>query len=100
MSTISKRSLFLAGGAALLAAALPVATRAQAQPVKNRAVFQVTDNDPARWNMILNNMINLKEGENVTYDLKEDRDDPTSVGTSEYADAIIDKIEEGVTIKG
>ena len=62
MPTMSKRSLFLAGGAALLAAALPVATRAQAQPVKNRALFQVTDNDPARWNMILNNMINLKEG--------------------------------------
>ena len=62
MPTMSKRSLFLAGGAALLAAALPVAARAQAQPVKNRALFQVTDNDPARWNMILNNMINLKEG--------------------------------------
>ena len=62
MPTMSKRSLFLAGGAALLAAALPVATRAQAQSVKNRALFQVTDNDPARWNMILNNMQNLREG--------------------------------------
>ncbi len=62
MRTMSKRSLFLAGGAALLAAVLPVAARAQAQPVRNRALFQVTDNDPARWNMILNNMINLKEG--------------------------------------
>ena len=62
MPTMSKRSLFLAGGAALLAAVLPVAARAQAQAVKNRALFQVTDNDPARWNMILNNMINLKEG--------------------------------------
>ena len=66
MSTMSKRSLFLAGGAALIAAVLPVAAFAQAQvqaqPVRNRAVFQVTDNDPARWNMILNNMVNLKEG--------------------------------------
>ena len=62
MPTMSKRSLFLAGGAALLAAVLPVAARAQAQAVKNRALFQVTDNDPARWNMILNNMVNLKEG--------------------------------------
>ena len=61
MRTMSKRSLFLAGGAALLAAVLPVAARAQAQ-VRNRALFQVTDNDPARWNMILNNMVNLKEG--------------------------------------
>ena len=62
MPTMSKRSLFLAGGAALLAAVLPVAARAQAQAVKNRALFQVTDNDPARWNMILNNMQNLREG--------------------------------------
>ena len=51
MPTMSKRSLFLAGGAAVLAAVLPVAVRAQAQAVKNRALFQVTDNDPARWNM-------------------------------------------------
>jgi isocitrate dehydrogenase (NAD+) len=42
----------------------------------------------------------IKEGENVTYDLKEDRDDPSAVGTSEYADAIIEKIEAGVTIAG
>ena len=62
MSNISKRSLLLAGGAAVLAAILPVAARAQAQVVRNRALFQVTDNDPARWNMILNNMTNLKEG--------------------------------------
>ena len=63
MPTMSKRSLFLAGGAALLAAVLPVAVRAQSSPpVRNRALFQVTDNDPARWNMVLNNMTNLKEG--------------------------------------
>ena len=42
----------------------------------------------------------IKEGDNVTYDLKEDRDDPSAVATSEYADAIIDKIESGVTIAG
>jgi isocitrate dehydrogenase (NAD+) len=40
----------------------------------------------------------IKEGKDVTYDLKEDRDDPSAVGTSEYADAIIEKIEEGVTV--
>ena len=33
----------------------------------------------------------IAEGERVTYDLKPTRDDPTAVGTSEYADAIIDK---------
>jgi len=35
----------------------------------------------------------IAEGERVTYDLKPSRDDPTAVGTSEYADAIIEKLE-------
>jgi isocitrate dehydrogenase (NAD+) len=35
----------------------------------------------------------IKEGENVTYDLKPSRDDPSAVGTSEYADAIIEKMK-------
>jgi isocitrate dehydrogenase (NAD+) len=35
----------------------------------------------------------IREGENVTYDLKPNRDDPTAVGTSEYADAIIEKLQ-------
>lgn len=34
----------------------------------------------------------IAEGKNVTYDLKQDRNDPTAVGTSEMADAIIEKI--------
>ncbi|HZQ15539.1 MAG TPA: isocitrate/isopropylmalate dehydrogenase family protein [Gaiellaceae bacterium] len=37
----------------------------------------------------------IREGERVTYDLKPSRDDPTAVGTSEYADAIIEKLESG-----
>ena len=35
----------------------------------------------------------IAEGQNVTYDLKPDRDDPTAVGTKEMADAIIGKIK-------
>ncbi len=35
----------------------------------------------------------IAEGKNVTYDLKADRDDPTAVGTSEMADAIIAKLK-------
>jgi len=35
----------------------------------------------------------IAEGKNVTYDLKADRDDPTAVGTSEMANAIIGKIK-------
>ncbi len=35
----------------------------------------------------------IAEGKRVTYDLKADRDDPTAVGTSEMADAIIDRVK-------
>ncbi len=34
----------------------------------------------------------IKSGEKVTYDLKPSRDDPTAVGTSEYADAVIEEM--------
>jgi isocitrate dehydrogenase (NAD+) len=34
----------------------------------------------------------IAEGARVTYDLKPTRDDPTAVGTSEYADAIIEQL--------
>ena len=38
----------------------------------------------------------ISEGESVTYDMKPTRDDPTAVGTSEVADAIIAKLEAAV----
>jgi isocitrate dehydrogenase (NAD+) len=34
----------------------------------------------------------IRRGEKVTYDLKPDRDDPGAVGTSEFADAVIEEI--------
>jgi isocitrate dehydrogenase (NAD+) len=34
----------------------------------------------------------IREGRSVTYDMKPTRDDPTAVGTSEVADAIIEKL--------
>jgi isocitrate dehydrogenase (NAD+) len=34
----------------------------------------------------------IKKGDKVTYDLKPDRNDPSAVGTSEYADAIIEQL--------
>ena len=37
----------------------------------------------------------IGQGKRVTYDLKPSRDDPTAVGTSEYADAIIARLAEG-----
>ncbi|MBI5284289.1 MAG: isocitrate/isopropylmalate dehydrogenase family protein [Chloroflexi bacterium] len=36
----------------------------------------------------------IKEGKSVTYDMKPDRDDPTAVGTSQVADAIIEKLKQ------
>ena len=40
--------------------------------------------------------VSCAEGESVTYDMKPTRDDPTAVGTSQVADAIIEKLEAGV----
>jgi isocitrate dehydrogenase (NAD+) len=39
----------------------------------------------------------IREGTSVTYDMKPHRDDPTAVGTSEVADAIIEKMAAGVS---
>ena len=36
----------------------------------------------------------IAEGKNVTYDMKADRNDPTAVGTSQMADAVIKKIKK------
>jgi isocitrate dehydrogenase (NAD+) len=35
----------------------------------------------------------IRDGASVTYDMKPTRDDPSAVGTSEYADAILSKLE-------
>src|ERR1700740_1792643 len=40
----------------------------------------------------------IAEGESVTYDMKPTRNDATAVGTSEVADAIIEKLEAGVMV--
>jgi len=37
----------------------------------------------------------LREGKSLTYDLKARRDDPTAVGTSQVADAIVERIKGG-----
>jgi isocitrate dehydrogenase (NAD+) len=38
----------------------------------------------------------IKEGKAVTYDMKPTRDDPTAVGTSDVADAVIERMEAAV----
>jgi isocitrate dehydrogenase (NAD+) len=40
----------------------------------------------------------IREGKSLTYDMKPTRDDPTAVGTSEVADALIEKLESGVAV--
>ncbi|HXA30190.1 MAG TPA: isocitrate/isopropylmalate dehydrogenase family protein [Candidatus Angelobacter sp.] len=35
----------------------------------------------------------IREGRSVTYDMKPDRDDPTAVGTSQVADALVEKLQ-------
>ena len=50
-----KRRVFLAVSALLLA--LPAA----AQTAKQRVIFQVSDNDPAKWNLALNNARNVQQ---------------------------------------
>jgi isocitrate dehydrogenase (NAD+) len=37
----------------------------------------------------------IREGKAVTYDMKVDRSDPTSVGTSQVADALVEKLRAG-----
>jgi isocitrate dehydrogenase (NAD+) len=39
----------------------------------------------------------IHDGKSVTYDMKPSRDDPTAVGTSDVADAVIQKMEEEAT---
>jgi isocitrate dehydrogenase (NAD+) len=38
----------------------------------------------------------IREGKSVTYDMKPSRDDPTAVGTSQVADAVIERLQASV----
>ena len=57
-----RRRTFLAAAATTAAVALlPLAASAQDAPKKTRVVVQVSDADPARWNLVLNNVKNLQD---------------------------------------
>ncbi len=60
MASLSRRSIGLIGSAALLAASLRSPAVAQSAPAKNRVVFQVSDADPSKWNLALNNARNVQ----------------------------------------
>lgn len=55
-----RRLLVLAGAAMLAGALLSAAALAQAPAVTNKVVFQVSDNDPAKWGLALNNAHNVQ----------------------------------------
>ena len=62
MPTMTRRGFALLAAGSSLAVALPTMAQTAPSAARNRAVFQVTENDPARWNLILNNMQFLREG--------------------------------------
>lgn len=59
MTPASRRSFVLGTAALFVAAALPLAAQAD-EKSKNKVVFQVSDSDPVKWNLALNNMKNLQ----------------------------------------
>lgn len=61
-TTSTARRIFLSLGAATMLAGALLSTQAQAQtsPVKNKIVFQVSDNDPGKWGLALNNVQNVQ----------------------------------------
>lgn len=59
-STIEPSRRLFAVLAGTAVAATLLAGAASAQPIKNKVVFQVSDNDPARWALTLNNVRNVQ----------------------------------------
>src|SRR4029079_3873361 len=57
----SRRSLALLAGALAGTALVAGPASAQSQAPKNKVVLQVSDNDPAKWNLVLNNLRNLQQ---------------------------------------
>jgi uncharacterized protein len=59
MTTLSRRSAGLVA-AALVGASVSSRAVAQSGPAGNKVVFQVSDADPAKWNLSLNNARNVQ----------------------------------------
>jgi intracellular sulfur oxidation DsrE/DsrF family protein len=58
---MNRRLFIQAGALASLAAVAPMLMAQTAAAKRNRIVIQVSDNDPAKWNLALNNAKNLQE---------------------------------------
>jgi len=61
MFKIARRNLASVSAVAALALLVPMVSSAQTPPVKNKAVFQVSDSDPQKWNLALNNAKNVQD---------------------------------------
>lgn len=61
MIRMVRRGLLSMAAVAALAIVAPVAAQAQTSAVKNKAVFQVSDGDPQKWNLTLNNAKNVQD---------------------------------------
>ena len=62
MTTTPRRFLGLLGAGVVAAVLAPTIASAQTNgvAVKNKVVFQMSDDDPAKWNLALNNMRNVQ----------------------------------------
>ena len=56
--------------------------------MKEALLYEKQDDGRVQCNLCAHRCV-IAEGKKVTYDMKPHRDDPTAVGTSEMADAII-----------
>ncbi len=61
MTQFVRRAMIAAACAASLAALAPSGALAQAASARNKVVFQVSDDNPQKWNLALNNARNLQE---------------------------------------
>ena len=60
MINTMRRSLISALTVAAIAVALPAMAQTPAKSGKSQAVFQISDNDPQKWNLALNNARNVQ----------------------------------------
>lgn len=61
MNPSSRRAFLSITAVAGLSMLLPLAALAQSTPAKHKVVFQVSDADPAKWNLALNNARNVRD---------------------------------------
>ena len=55
-----RRTFLAAAASSAVVSLLPLAASAQQEAKKTRVVVQVSEADPARWNLVLNNVRNLQ----------------------------------------